>query len=259
MIPRKTTANLFAAEHPSRRFRVMWLAAWAIAIAIATDLGSGVAWAAGSPVAEVSLTIGVSRLIDEDGHSSAIVRGMPVHAGERVETEEGGHVHLRFVDGAFVSVRPGSRLIIETYRYDPARPQDSAIRFTLERGVARAISGKGAEAARDRFRLNTPIAAIGVRGTDFVAASDDSATRVAVRSGAVQRPQTSVAGGSSAGRGGETSGSGVGASGGTAVWPCVSATTGSTGTHDAQPPPSSSPLGSLMPLPATLRGSPGAG
>ena len=181
MIPRKTTANLFAADHRSRWARVMclWLAAMAMGVC------SGVAWAAGSPVAEVSLAIGVSRLIDEDGRSSAIVRGMPVHAGERVETEQGGHVHLRFIDGAFVSVRPGSRLVIETYRYDPARPKDSAIRFTLELGVARAISGKGAEAARERFRLNTPIAAIGVRGTDFVVLAGPEWVRVAINSGAI--------------------------------------------------------------------------
>ena len=181
MIQRKTTANLFAAEGLSRWVRVMslWLAVMAL------GAGSGALWAVGSPVAEVSLAIGVSRLIDEDGHSSAIVRGMPVHAGERVETEEGGHVHLRFIDGAFVSVRPGSRLVIETYRYDPARPKDSAIRFTLERGVARSISGKGAEAAKDRFRLNTPIAAIGVRGTDFVVLAGPEWVRVAINSGAI--------------------------------------------------------------------------
>lgn len=181
MIPRKTTANLFAADHASRWARVMCL--WLVAMAM--GVGSGAAWAAGSPVAEVSLAIGVSRLIDEDGRSSAIVRGMPVHAGERVETEQGGHVHLRFIDGAFVSVRPGSRLVIETYRYDPARPKDSAIRFSLERGVARAISGKAAEAARDRFRLNTPIAAIGVRGTDFVVLAGPEWVRVAINSGAI--------------------------------------------------------------------------
>ena len=32
----------------------------------------------------------------------------------------------------------------------------------------RSITGQWGEAARDRFRLNTPIAAIGVRGTDFI-------------------------------------------------------------------------------------------
>lgn len=45
--------------------------------------------------------------------------------------------------------------------------EQSLVRFRLDRGVARAISGAAAEGARERFRLNTPLVAIGVRGTDF--------------------------------------------------------------------------------------------
>jgi len=146
---------------------------------------AGAAWASAEVVGEVSLAIGVSRLIDASGHSSAIARGAQVHAGDRIETEKGGHVHLRFVDGAFVSVRPGSRLTIDSYHYDAVRPKETAIRFRLEEGVARAISGKGAEAAPERFRLNTPIAAIGVRGTDFVVLAERDRVRVAINSGAI--------------------------------------------------------------------------
>lgn len=145
---------------------------------------SGAALAA-TPVGEVSLVIGAARVVGETGNSAAVQRGLPVFPGDRIETEDGGHVHLRFVDGAFVSVRPGSRLRIETYRYDPANPQDSAIRFQLEQGVARSITGKGGEAARERFRLNTPIAAIGVKGTDFVVQANGDNVRVAVHSGAI--------------------------------------------------------------------------
>lgn len=155
---------------------------WLLATCI--FLLSGAALAA-TPVGEVSLVIGSARVTGETGSSAAVQRGLPVFPGDRIETEDGGHVHLRFVDGAFVSVRPGSRLRIETYRYDPANPQDSAIRFQLEQGVARSITGKGGEAARERFRLNTPIAAIGVKGTDFVVQATGENVRVAVHSGAI--------------------------------------------------------------------------
>lgn len=171
MITRKRPTSLIA---PAR-----FIACWLLLAA------AGAAWAAAAAVGEVSLAIGVGRLVGGDGQTSRIVRGMPVHAGDRIETEQGGHAHVRFVDGAFVSVRPGSRLFIETYSYDAARPQDSAIRFRLEQGVVRAISGKGAEAARERFRLNTPIAALGVRGTDFVVLVEPERVRVAIYSGAI--------------------------------------------------------------------------
>lgn len=140
---------------------------------------------AATPVGEISLVIGTARLVDAAGTTAAVARGQSVQVGDRIETEEGGHVHLRFVDGAFVSVRPGSRLVIEAYRYDATQPQDSAIRFRLEQGVARSITGKGGEAARERFRLNTPIAAIGVKGTDFVVQATMDDVRVAVHTGAI--------------------------------------------------------------------------
>lgn len=138
-----------------------------------------------TPVGEVSLVIGAARVIGETGNSAAVQRGLPVYPGDRIETEDGGHVHLRFVDGAFVSVRPGSRLLVENYRYDPQQPQNSAIRFRLDQGVVRSITGKGGEAAREQFRLNTPIAAIGVKGTDFVVQALGDDVRVAVHSGAI--------------------------------------------------------------------------
>jgi len=140
--------------------------------------------AAAEKVGEVSLAIGVSRVVGERGNHTTS-RGMSVQVGDRIETERGGHVHLRLVDGAYVSVRPASRLTIEAYHYDPARPQESAVRFRLETGVARAISGRIAETARERFRLNTPIAAIGVRGTDFVVQVELDRVRVTVHSGAI--------------------------------------------------------------------------
>jgi hypothetical protein len=146
---------------------------------------ASVASAAAEKVGEVSLALGMSRVIGERGNHT-VTRGMSVQVGDRIETERGGHVHIRFLDGAYVSVRPGSRLFVETYRYDAANPQESAVRFRLEEGVVRAISGKLAAQAQDRFRLNTPIAAIGVRGTDFVVLADAGRVRVAVHSGAIE-------------------------------------------------------------------------
>ena len=155
----------------------------AFATALVLVLGLPAARAA-TAIGEVSLAIGTSRIIGE-GRDAPVTRGMSVMAGDRIETDRGGHVHLRFVDGAYVSVRPGSRLTIESYVYDPAKPQDNAVRFRLESGVARAISGRIAESARERFRLNTPIAAIGVRGTDFVVLAEPNRVRAAVHSGAI--------------------------------------------------------------------------
>ena len=45
--------------------------------------------------------------------------------------------------------------------------------------------GAAAQAAKDRFRLNTPLVAIGVKGTDFVTQTSQEGTRVMVNQGAI--------------------------------------------------------------------------
>lgn len=135
-------------------------------------------------VGEVTTIIGVSSVKSESGQGVELQRGAPVRAGDRIETAAGGHVHIRFIDGGLVSVRPMSRLHIESYRnagtWGPA-----SIKFTLEVGVMRSVTGQWGEASRDRFRLNTPVAAIGVKGTDFIVKATQGSTYATVVSGAI--------------------------------------------------------------------------
>ena len=135
-------------------------------------------------VGEVSLVLGRAYL-ERDNDRERIEAGSKVHVGDRVSTEVGGHVHVRFFDDALVSVRPSSTLDVVRYDYDAAKPENSAVKFELSEGVARAISGDAAKSARQRFRMNTPIAAIGVRGTDFVVSANSRSTRALVNEGAI--------------------------------------------------------------------------
>lgn len=136
-------------------------------------------------VGEVSLVLGKAYRIDSYGKRTRIERGSKISVLDRITTESNGHVHIRFIDAALVSVRPNSELEIVRYEYDATNPDLSAVKFNLEEGVTRSISGDAARSARDRFRLNTPIAAIGVRGTDFVVNADSDMTRALVNEGII--------------------------------------------------------------------------
>lgn len=112
-------------------------------------------------------------------------KGMQLFEGDTVQTGQNGHLYLATTDKAFISVRPNSRLTIELYRAQPNDPSNVSIRFTLHEGVARFVSGQAVSAAKNRFRLNTPVAAIGVRGTDFTVFTSESVTRASVMSGRI--------------------------------------------------------------------------
>ena len=136
-------------------------------------------------VGEATLVIGVAKVTSTDGMVRVVDRGTAIRVGDRIETEVGGHVHLRFVDGGRLSVRPSSRLQVENYGRSADQSALTAIKFRLDEGVVRSITGAWGEAARDRFRLNTPVAAIGVKGTDFVVKSDANNTLASVYTGAI--------------------------------------------------------------------------
>ncbi len=168
-----------------QRLLLVWiLSGFCVQFSIAEEVGSP---ANASPVVvgEVSWFLGKAFIQPNAGQREAISVGMPVHVNDRILTESSGHVHIRFVDDALVSVRPGSRLEILRYDFDLERPEQSTVKFNLVEGVTRAISGEAAKSARERFRLNTPIAAIGVRGTDFVVSATDQTVRALVNEGVI--------------------------------------------------------------------------
>jgi len=77
--------------------------------------------------------------------------------GDRITTGTNGHVHIQFEDDAFVSVRPNSRLEIVKYDFNADSPELSSVKFNLQDGVARAISGKAAKSALNNFGLIHPL------------------------------------------------------------------------------------------------------
>ena len=136
-------------------------------------------------VGKVSLLIGSVIVTDGQGAKRALTRGAFVYEKDTIETAAGGHAHLHFVDDGVVSLRPNSRLKIDSYVYNIKNPEKNSIRLNLESGVLRSLSGKAAQEDHDRFRLNTPITAVGVLGTDFIVRSESEKMWAAVYSGAI--------------------------------------------------------------------------
>ncbi|MFO1326912.1 MAG: FecR family protein [Rubrivivax sp.] len=136
-------------------------------------------------VGQVSLVIGEAHVLRSDGTREPVRRGIDVMVGDRITTAGNGHVHVRFIDNGVVSVRPESQLEVQSYRFDAQNPAVNEVRLRLEQGSSRSISGAATEADKSRFRLNTPIAAIGVRGTDFVVETSAAGVRATVADGAI--------------------------------------------------------------------------
>jgi hypothetical protein len=117
--------------------------------------------------------------------NTALQQGQAIAEGAELSTGANAYVYLKTVDNGFLILRPSTRARVVAYHIDAANPANTRIKFELISGVARVISGQAVKAARQNFRFNTPVAAIGVRGTDFTVFTTNETSRVAVFSGGI--------------------------------------------------------------------------
>ncbi|CAH0137671.1 hypothetical protein SRABI118_00200 [Massilia sp. Bi118] len=133
--------------------------------------------------AEAGKIIFVAGKVDVAGQPA--VNGAPVQEGQMLTTGADGFLYIRTVDHGLFILRPNTEARIATYHVDEKNPANTQVKFELLSGVARSQSGTAVKQARQNFRFNTPVAAIGVRGTDFTVFADHDTARVAVISGAI--------------------------------------------------------------------------
>lgn len=147
-------------------------------IGVHLALVASLAW--GGDAGHVVFVTGQAQLGGRPAVLDAVVK-----EGDELITGGDGYVYVKTVDNGFLILRPNSRAKVATYQIDAAQPANTHVKLELQQGVARAISGQGVKQARQNFRFNTPVAAIGVRGTDFIVFTDNQTSRVQVVSGGV--------------------------------------------------------------------------
>jgi hypothetical protein len=119
-------------------------------------------------VARVALSVGAVQLVSPNVPPKPLLVNQTVSETDRIITGNDAMVILVFVDQGRVALRANSELLIKRYTVDPAGTH-TTMQLELVHGAMRQISGDAAQLQPDRYRLNTPVAAIGVRGTDFLA------------------------------------------------------------------------------------------
>ena len=100
-----------------------------------------------------------------------VTDGLGVESMDVVITEK-GKVRIDFIDDTRVDITEHSRLIIDDFVYDPASGEGS-LSLKAGLGTIRYASGKIAKNSRQRVRIETPSAVVGVRGTDFAMIVDE--------------------------------------------------------------------------------------
>lgn len=139
-------------------------------------------------VGSVVFVSGAAVIIAKDGQSRVVARGGEFDAGETIDTAD-GRVQLRFLDGASMSLQPATRFRIEDFHFavqDGKASGDDRGIFSLIKGGFRTITGLIGKERREQYRVDTAVATIGIRGTDYYAHLGEAGLSVSTFGGLVE-------------------------------------------------------------------------
>lgn len=162
---------------PSFRRVVSPRALMALCMLAAVPTGAVAQAGAGS----IEFVSGEATLRSATGASRPATRGSAIASGDSVETAQ-GRVQLRMVDGAYISLQPQTLLRVEDYRMAGSTATEERGFLGLLRGGLRTVTGSIGRINRGGYRLTTPTATVGIRGTAF-SVSADAGTRLSVSEG----------------------------------------------------------------------------
>ena len=102
--------------------------------------------------------------VNSNGEIRPLKRGDFIHEHDEIIASERSFAVLQFEDGAKVSLRPNSTLIIEQYQY-ASLGEDSAT-LSLVSGGMRVVAGAIASSEPGNYRIRTPLALMSIQGTE---------------------------------------------------------------------------------------------
>lgn len=151
-------------------------------------LAASIAMLSGHALAEtagrVSFVSGDVTAKATDGSTRTLKRGDSINGGDRITTNA-GRVQLRFTDGGFVALQPGTVFGVDEYVYANRKPEETSLFFSLIQGGMRTISGAIGKMNKKTYQVRTPVATIGIRGTEYRAVVSERGLIVSVGSGFV--------------------------------------------------------------------------
>ena len=112
----------------------------------------------------VDAMYGTASMSDTSGVDGRVYVGQQIFSGQTLNTLEDGEVHVVTVDGGFIALRPNSVFRVDEYRANG--DSSDKIFMSLFKGALRSITGWIGKHNTSAYRITTPNATLGIRGTD---------------------------------------------------------------------------------------------
>lgn len=125
---------------------------------------------------------GTLKVVGADKKVRVLQQGSPIYPEDSIVTDGKSQAQVVFTDDSIVTVNKSTVFNVTKYDYQPESKTASVGKYVMNliEGSFRTITGKIPKHNPADYQVNTPIAAIGVRGTGYAAAFG-SACRVDVK------------------------------------------------------------------------------
>jgi len=133
--------------------------------------------------ASLALAAPVGQIVETKGYVTVGVptqapvsasKGGGIEVGQVITTGTNGQTVIKFQDGQVIALKSNSIFRVTNYKFDQAAPEKGESLFALLQGGLRAVTGLIGANNKTGWRLATPTATVGIRGTDFLVAIDQA-------------------------------------------------------------------------------------
>ena len=121
-----------------------------------------------APAGQITQSSGYVAVSSPTGAPKAAGSGEAVENGQTVTLGDNARAVIKFQDGQIIALQSKSIFKVNSYKYDQASPEKGESFFSLLQGGLRAVTGLIGANNRPGWKLATPTATMGIRGTDFM-------------------------------------------------------------------------------------------
>jgi|GEM_PF-6128012 len=148
-------------------------------------------FAQGQPAGTVLTVSGNVIAEAESGEPRSLNRRSPVFSGDTIVAADDARVRFKLLDNSSYVVQENSSFTIEEFHFSGSEDGSEVADFYFAEGVMEFVSGHIGKQDSSKFRINTDLAVIGLRGSGGIIRTDSEATRVFVTLGELSaRPRT---------------------------------------------------------------------
>lgn len=153
----------------------------ALAVVSSAVVAMSISWTAAADPETASVDVDIEKYFGTDvgdvarsrgqfaalykGVARSMLEGADVRFLDTIVTGADTRAEIEFIDETFLMIGDNSTMTIDEMVFEPGKRSSGII--TLTEGVFRMVSGKVNKVPGGSLTINSPVATIGIRGTDF--------------------------------------------------------------------------------------------